>query len=427
MCEYLIPSLRSKDWKADPTIQAKIDEQMKKAHFRKIVANLQKKVKDQESSSSSNSSNEAEISPNAAYTAGFAGHNAPYSLHDSFILDSGATVHICNNRQRFEDFVPASDQLYAGESRSDIEGYGTVRINLTRPSGKINIKLAHVAYIPEFQTNTVSYRRLLEKGIHWDTQNGILTFEGRLWCQLTDIGEQFVVEYQPVAAFSADSQAPRPNSHSTVERRHQRMGHLHEGAVKKPPQVSTGRLTPSTDSSLSRLTTPVFEPLTNLESINTVTQSQQAPQASRPLAPRDINSDIRESNIISGPRQRRMRQDAHYAALEQPDEKPGFHAAFAAGHIYNRQQKVEQSPIPKTLQHQLPPPPKSWKEMLRHPHSQSFQAAAEKEFRALEQRGAFKPTSRPPKKYGKARKISYKCLGWSISRRNSRTRPFLGG
>src|SRR5438270_220620 len=75
MCEYLIPSLRSKDWKADPTIQVKIDEQMKKAHFRKIVANLQKKVKDQKSSSSSNSSNEAEISSNATYTAGFARHN----------------------------------------------------------------------------------------------------------------------------------------------------------------------------------------------------------------------------------------------------------------------------------------------------------------------------------------------------------------
>src|SRR5436305_6149481 len=99
MCEYLIPSLCLKDWKADPTIQAKINEQMKKTHFRKIVANLQKKVKDQESSSSSNLSNKAESLLNAAYTVGFAGYNTPYSLHDSFILDSGATVHICNNHQ----------------------------------------------------------------------------------------------------------------------------------------------------------------------------------------------------------------------------------------------------------------------------------------------------------------------------------------
>ena len=105
-----------------------------------------------------------------------------YSLHDSFILDSGATVHICNNCHWFEDFVPASDQLYARESQSDIEGCGTVRINLTRPSGQLSIKLVHVTYIPEFQTNTVSYNRLLKKGIHWDKQNRILAFEGKLWC-----------------------------------------------------------------------------------------------------------------------------------------------------------------------------------------------------------------------------------------------------
>src|SRR5436305_13570328 len=99
MCEYLIPSLHSKDWKADLTIQVKIDEQMKKTHFRKIVANLQKKVKNQESSSSSNSSNEIEISPNAAYTVGFTEHNTLYSFYDSFILDSEVTVHICNNHE----------------------------------------------------------------------------------------------------------------------------------------------------------------------------------------------------------------------------------------------------------------------------------------------------------------------------------------
>src|SRR5947209_16507119 len=41
------------------------------------------KDKDKASSSSSNSSNEAEIPTNAVYTVGFAGLNAPYSLHDS--------------------------------------------------------------------------------------------------------------------------------------------------------------------------------------------------------------------------------------------------------------------------------------------------------------------------------------------------------
>src|SRR5947207_3061841 len=64
--------------------------------------------------------------------------------------------------------------------------------------------------------------------------------------------------------------------------------------------VTTGLLTPSTDTSLSRLTTPDVEPPTTPGPINTATQSQQAPQARR-IAPCDINLDISEVNIVSEP------------------------------------------------------------------------------------------------------------------------------
>jgi hypothetical protein len=39
-------------------------------------------------------------------------------LRDSFILDSGATNHVCNDRRRFVDFKPAGreDFLIAGNS-----------------------------------------------------------------------------------------------------------------------------------------------------------------------------------------------------------------------------------------------------------------------------------------------------------------------
>ena len=129
---------------------------------------LRKKAEEQRQPSSTQSLSfldEAEVSSEAAYTASFISQNAPYLLRDSFILDSGATTHICNNRQRFEDFVQASDYLVAGDGQVRVEGYGTVRIKLSRPSGEISIKLAKVALIPDFQTNTVSLQRLKAKGI----------------------------------------------------------------------------------------------------------------------------------------------------------------------------------------------------------------------------------------------------------------------
>ena len=156
------------------------------------------------------------------FTAVFTGYKSLYLLHNSFILDSRATTHICNNRQQFKDFVTALEILLIGDSYIHVEGYGTVQINLTRPLGKVNIKLAQVAFIPTFQTNTVSYHHLLKKDIHWDTQQGILTLGGKLWCQLIDMYEQFVVEYQPAAAaFPADSRALRLALHGTIERWHQ--------------------------------------------------------------------------------------------------------------------------------------------------------------------------------------------------------------
>ena len=716
-CLYLIPILRSKDWKADPTIQAKVDEQMKKPHIQKIVTKLQKKITDKKQAlRSSADDNEAEI----PMEAGFAGHEGPYLLKNSFILDSGATTHICNNRQRFEDFVPASNTLYAGDGKVQVEGYGNVWIKVNRPSGQANVRLVQVAYIPEFQTNTISFQRLKAKGIQWNTEKEILTKDGKLWCQVLEKYNQFVIDYQPMAAFPANSYKPRPPLHGTIKRWHQRMGHLYEEAVKhlltavngatidqselvgiceicrisqapqqisrrKPvqatrpfqrvhfdliqfqegfngdhwilhfvdeyskfhfvytlrnksdatrtikrftafiwnqykckiqifhtdgerslgndftdwiategisieitapdtpaqngsaersggviinraralglqgqlpsklwpelartaahllnrspvrqlewktpyevlhtaiapessansikipnlshlriigckayvripnipklkkmdpraligylvgyeasnlfriwvpqrrrvivardvtfdedakfnsgeiqPQLSpeiielidnppldqeveptpavdtpfihqeinlydedkiqeqqTGLLTPTSNTLSNRYTTPEeseqFTDSGNSSENNNI-ELQTRPRAM--LAPRDINLNISESNIVSESRQRKPRSQAYTAILEQPQELSGYHAAFTAG------MTVTQKPIsvPKSMQHQLPPPPKNWKEMLRHPHSQGFRAAAEKEFWSLKQRGTFTPVNRP--------------------------------
>jgi hypothetical protein len=54
-------------------------------------------------------------------------------LNDSFILDSGATCHVYNDKSRFTDFrLPIDDNvLYAGESVIPIKGFGTVSVIVT--------------------------------------------------------------------------------------------------------------------------------------------------------------------------------------------------------------------------------------------------------------------------------------------------------
>ena len=48
------------------------------------------------------------------------------------------------------------DYLAAGANYLKIEFYGTIRINITAPSGPWIITLVDVAYVPRFMTNVVA-------------------------------------------------------------------------------------------------------------------------------------------------------------------------------------------------------------------------------------------------------------------------------
>ena len=98
-----------------------------------------------------------------------------YMLNKSFILDSGATCHVCNDKSRFTNFrLPTEDDvLYAGESVIPTEGFGTVSVTVTtseEPS-QYTFKLHDVVLISSFHTSVASLRLFMTQGVHWDTEN----------------------------------------------------------------------------------------------------------------------------------------------------------------------------------------------------------------------------------------------------------------
>ncbi|KAL2137577.1 hypothetical protein VTI28DRAFT_8991 [Corynascus sepedonium] len=131
--------------------------------------------------------------------AAFAGNE--YPLKNSTILDSGATIHICNQISRFNDFRTAIEDryLWAGNGRLRIRGYGSVDISMSTPfNGKQLLRLENVAYIPNFATNVASLRRLREQGFQWDTrpQTTLLRGpDGNIFGIVEDRYDQFVLEY----------------------------------------------------------------------------------------------------------------------------------------------------------------------------------------------------------------------------------------
>jgi hypothetical protein len=126
------------------------------------------------------------------------------SLVNSFILDTGADGHVCNNRSRFVDFKEATEEQFiaAGTECLPIEGWGTIRINTKCQglrTGQRQVTITNVAYIPAFHTNVISYHILQAQGWNWQINDGWILFQGLKYCQTTKHKRMWTLEYQPLS------------------------------------------------------------------------------------------------------------------------------------------------------------------------------------------------------------------------------------
>ena len=112
-------------------------------------------------------------------------------------------------------------------------------------------------------------------------------------------------------------------------------------------------------------------------------QQELTPITDRNTAPRaqEISSDFSEENIIAN--RTRHRRQAYLTVLQQPEQLHAYFSAFAIG-------------LRRLHRDQLPPPPRSWRELQSHPNREGFLAAAEKEYRDLERRQTFRPVPKTP-------------------------------
>ncbi|MDX6295896.1 MAG: hypothetical protein QOH50_5108, partial [Kribbellaceae bacterium] len=171
-----------------------------------------------------------------------------WDLYNSFILDSGATTHICHTRDRFKSFRPTEEALSTAGAPIQIHGYGDVDITIQGAKGPRTITLKDTAYIPDCTTNMISCHKVLKAGIIWDQINNQLTQFGQTYCKITVINDLYVIEHNPItfqqAAFIAKrftkSTAPKPDQEVTVQTLHRRFAHASLTAVKHLPKASHG-------------------------------------------------------------------------------------------------------------------------------------------------------------------------------------------
>ncbi|KAJ5435113.1 hypothetical protein N7491_005708 [Penicillium cf. griseofulvum] len=87
------------------------------------------------------------------------------SLRDRWILDSGSSAYVCNNKDLFVNLRLETIDLRTGDGSTRVLGRGTVRLIGKHPEkGRLEITLSDALYSPIFHTNLVLYAQLKKKG-----------------------------------------------------------------------------------------------------------------------------------------------------------------------------------------------------------------------------------------------------------------------
>ena len=108
----------------------------------------------------------ATISPKVYHTA------VTHSLKANWIIDSGANVHICNDRNRFISLENESAEITIGNRSAIARSRGTARIIVRNPiTNQVQwATLRDIWYAPGFATNIISVSEIKKNGFFFTSE-----------------------------------------------------------------------------------------------------------------------------------------------------------------------------------------------------------------------------------------------------------------
>jgi hypothetical protein len=179
-----------------------------------------------------------------------------YKLKNHWILDSGSNIHVTNSLEDYSETAKATadDKIIAGATVYDIVSYGTTEVPVATASGGGYITLLNVAYIPNFMTNLVSLGKMVQKGVHWDTEKNNLRYKGKHLCHVHQLGGHWTLTPTPIqrktdlplnhtamVTAQAKSTAPKVRT-STAREWHNLLGHPSHEALGHMVNATRGVL-----------------------------------------------------------------------------------------------------------------------------------------------------------------------------------------
>ncbi|GBN66128.1 Copia protein [Araneus ventricosus] len=147
----------------------------------------------------------------------------------NFIIDSGATSHMCSQREWFEELKPSSGTVSCAAKSSPLEVAGTGVIRGRLKNGQ-EFVLKNVLFIPELNGNLISVKQIQKAGYSVLFRDNKAIVKGKnktfVLCELNSKG-QYVSDFIPTVSntFVAETEE--------AEFWHRRLGHSGNHALRK--------------------------------------------------------------------------------------------------------------------------------------------------------------------------------------------------
>ncbi|UYV84129.1 hypothetical protein LAZ67_X001289 [Cordylochernes scorpioides] len=160
------------------------------------------------------------------------------SDEDSWLLDSGATNHVCRNKDWFVDLREvSSDPIMTASGTTEAKGYGHIFLQTSIHNECIEIKLNNVLYVPNVRRNLLSVSKIEENGNRVTFRNmvaRVFNAENRIIAEATNVNGLYIVKGKTLnsskTAFNSERDHFQNNSLRTW---HQRLCHIDSNAIEK--------------------------------------------------------------------------------------------------------------------------------------------------------------------------------------------------
>lgn len=246
-CFYLNESLRPEGWKPREGTLQRIPEfikQMSPQDQEKIAKIQQKKPASAHLAGTAAPEGQslAFFANDTRAIAASAVDNEP--LKDSWILDTGATCHICNDLEQFLTYMPRESIVKTGQTVTPMIGYGQVRITGKHPrtGTTVSVTLDNVWYSPGFHTSLISLSVIEDKGFCFKSDERAIFKGNQAVLKVERHHGLYTVIYNPnhQAAFSVRHSEKPHLSTASARRWHRRLGHAFDQKIEKLPEMVDG-------------------------------------------------------------------------------------------------------------------------------------------------------------------------------------------